>query len=76
MTSFALIFPVLLILVSLVMVVKGLVWITDTLYSIHEREGTYPPTRVLFYVVTGLVGAALLVAGGGLIYALRALVAW
>lgn len=76
MNSLSLILPVLLIVFGLALVVRGLAWLSDMLWSVKEQPGLYPPLRALMYGLVGTGMALFLIAGGGLVALLKSIVQW
>lgn len=76
MNSLSLILPVLLIVVGLALVVRGLAWLADMFWDISQRQGLYPPLKVLMYGLVGVGITTFLIAGGGLVALLRTIIPW
>jgi len=76
MNSLSLIVHVLLIVFGLALVVRGLAWLADMLWSIKEQSGLYPPLKVLMYGLIGTGMALFVIAGGGLVALLKSVIQW
>jgi hypothetical protein len=76
MNALSLILPVLLIVFGLALVVRGLAWLADMLWSIKEQPGLYPPLKVLMYGLVGFGMTTFVIAGGGLVALLKSIIQW